>query len=73
MILHVWIAGQEKFNADVEPGHVQEALEFINRRMDDLGAGGRVTVALDSATHENVVYLLNRRATEPFTSTAKKR
>ena len=62
MQLHIWIAGQEKFNADVEPGRVQEALEFINRRMDDLGVGGKVTVALDSEAHENVTYILNRRA-----------
>lgn len=61
MILHIWIAGQTKFNADVEPGHVAEALEFINRRMDDLCVGGRVTVALDSEAHSNVTYLLNRR------------
>ena len=64
MQLHIWIAGREEFNADVEPGRVAEALEFINRHMDDLCVGGRVTVALDSEAHENVVYLLNRQTRE---------
>ena len=61
MILHIYIAGQSRFSADVEPGRVAMALEFINRRIDDLGTGGRVTVALDSEAHSNVTYLLNRR------------
>ena len=60
MMLHIFINGTPRFNADVEPGRVQEALAFINQRMDDLGVGGRVTVATDSAAHSNVVYLLNR-------------
>ena len=64
MRLNIWIAGQKKFDADVEPGRVAEALEFIDRRMDDLGTGGRVTVGLESEAHSNVVYLLNRRAQE---------
>ena len=64
MRLNIWIAGQKKFDADVEPGRVSEALEFISRRMDDLCVGGRVTVAFDSEAHSNVVYLLNRQNTQ---------
>ena len=58
MILHIFIAGRERFNADIEPGRVNEALEFVNRRMADLGIGGRVAVALDSDRHSNVTYLI---------------
>ena len=60
MLLHIYIAGNQRFTAHVPPGDVERTLQLVNERMGDLSQQARVCVTLDSERHENVTYLLNR-------------
>lgn len=60
MILHIFIAGRERYCWDIAPGQVQEALALLDLGLNELSTRGRITVALDSARHPNVTYILNR-------------
>ena len=60
MILHIIVAGQELLASPVAPGHVQKLLREIDAQIEIIAKGRRVAVTLDSDTHPNVTYLLNR-------------
>lgn len=61
MVLHVFISGTERLRADISPGSVERCLDHLEATIGRLSEMGRVAVALDSAKHRNVTYLLNRR------------
>lgn len=58
MILHLYIDGQERLCKDVAPGRVQDTLREVERCLPALMSSGRLCVALDSAAHANVTYLI---------------